>query len=160
MKYSTGVRTHQAGPRGEPSHIYDVPGMSGAYYVDRFPFTSSSATRSSTTSLSIGHASSFRRRNVGPFSHRSRSQSARVASSAGYPRNSPNATRYDRALVEFSEAVRYERLICPRVDLIHRRTVFESHHNTLPVAIPCSFGYSSLGDRPKAPLAVRAAGST
>ncbi|GBP93298.1 hypothetical protein EVAR_91256_1 [Eumeta japonica] len=62
----------------------------------RFPFTSSSATRSSTT-LSIGHASSFRRRNVGPFSHRSRSQSARVASSAGYPRNSPNATRYDRS---------------------------------------------------------------
>ncbi|GBP77540.1 hypothetical protein EVAR_98993_1 [Eumeta japonica] len=37
MKYSTG-RTYAPGPRGEPSHIYDVPGMSGAYYVDRFPF--------------------------------------------------------------------------------------------------------------------------
>ncbi|GBP72559.1 hypothetical protein EVAR_89655_1 [Eumeta japonica] len=94
MKYSTpGVRTHQAGPRGEPSHIYDVPGMSGAYYVDRFPFH-----------FVVGYAF------IDDIAVRAR----RVVRGLSAEFTQRHSLRSE-ALVEFSEAVRYERLICPRV---------------------------------------------
>ncbi|GBP90979.1 hypothetical protein EVAR_90628_1 [Eumeta japonica] len=89
--------------------------MSGAYYVDRFP--------------SLRRRLRVHRRRHYRSATRLRSVEETWARSATAPDRSPRASRRPRvirgihptplvtigALVEFSEAVRYERLICPRV---------------------------------------------